>query len=1060
MILAEGTMSTTFGSFDDDDDDSLLISPTVGRVRGDTNAPDHDHPQTADTAIVVHSTIESPTSATDIAPTDESFTMAKTPQNQKSKFNYASALEELEFLAPTPARVKTERTRIQANCEDEGKSQMESPLIRKFSSPPSPLASSPSPLRGNATTVQSDEIIKSHIDASPLPKIPTTQTSHLTASNTQTHCSGLKSVFRQPCILRTSSTESLNLGRPVNESYDITELNLPSGVGYDEDGGDLFAKDSDLSMEVEKQCANVNYDGLILEECNRFESANIKADEAITSMVKHTSCSENEDEMIDAVVHPTSKVYPAVVDRPWDIMDSEESEEDFVTKNRQSGYVEKMNESIASYFSSYGGTIPPEQNVNTINDSLEFSDDLDCSFEESRVGLLPTRPSMDKEQRRSHFYKVSDEVDGNEHSSDTDKFSVFGDDSTQIGVDQGSVKALCDVDEENRDGSQGFLIGVKSSHEDDSKCEPSVDCSNSIPSASQFQLRTGASNLGDSDSLFAEYIEDPCTLCVGNSESTVPKLTTAYDSDADARTKAQGDVNDSGDDNINNDCITSGNTCAIIDGNNPTLAVDARDGAAHYLLPIDSNLQAEQENSSDAQLGFDFDYSLSGVEEVVLQVPKTKSDHQELSVSNASIGSFSDDLSPIWGSAPSQNSILDNSSPDLRIEIASENLNNFSGEVKLSFDGKEDHQQSITDGCVIAVGESAFQVPFQQPAEEYSNNDQSDFHVRKFDVNKDSARGTENYHIQTHSESDVGTIKNQKMAVRGLENKRVSLEDLSSYQQSFDSTSNAFLERLREGAELRKREVTRGRHSMERKEQILSEEKIVRAQNMTMTAVSEERSKSPALHSIPKTMRQRTQSIDYSSKSNEKVFGHKLLDRDDDNPHRPFKATPLPATSCAITSTVTHGAKRKSSTVFRLIPTQNNINNKSLALNIKPPKRLLSGEDASNAKAMSLRKRIQEEEDKIRRESTFKARPLPVTTRARSFDPLVGEHLVDGKSAQSEKENMAFVPRSSFRAEERKLYDIAKAQREQVRRQDEIEQRNRRIEETKAEIHELKKFLR
>jgi hypothetical protein len=369
-------------------------------------------------------------------------------------------------------------------------------------------------------------------------------------------------------------------------------------------------------------------------------------------------------------------------------------------------------------------------------------------------------------------------------------------------------------------------------------------------------------------------------------------------------------------------------------------------------------------------------------------------DHSaELSLSKSTLVTISDELSPI-----------------------------LSGGIELSLDVEETHE--YCNPSAPSIGTASFTE--RNVTMKLSASDKSA-------LAKENADKI-NYPIGT----SFGTTDEQPPAQKCSENKRASFEDLSSYQQNFNSTSTAFLERLREGAELRKREVTRGRHSMERKEQLLSEEKNVRVQQMSMPSVAEEGRKN---NSIAVTS------------------GRKLLGREDD-PYRLFKANLLPATSASITSTAALGAKRKSSTVFRSLQAPNNSCVKSSVLNAKPPKRLLAGEDASNAKEMSLRKKIQDEEDKIRRESTFKARPLPVTTRTKSFEPLVGEHLVQGKSDQRGKENIAFIPRSSHRAEERKLYDIAKAEREIERRKEEIEKRNRRIEQANAEINELKKFLR
>jgi len=95
----------------------------------------------------------------------------------------------------------------------------------------------------------------------------------------------------------------------------------------------------------------------------------------------------------------------------------------------------------------------------------------------------------------------------------------------------------------------------------------------------------------------------------------------------------------------------------------------------------------------------------------------------------------------------------------------------------------------------------------------------------------------------------------------------------------------------------------------------------------------------------------------------------------------------------------------------------------------------------------------------------FSARPLPATTVTRNHnfekEPLAGENLVPAKLARSGKENSAaFVPRSTIRAEERAMYDEEKAKRHLIEQNNQFEQRTRIIDQTKAEVKDLKKFIR
>ncbi len=1080
-------MSSSFESLDYDTDNSLLISPTVERlVWSNVNTADrrftavtNDMDQREEREFNSDASHSSTLEASNFIAEN----VAKTPQ--KSKFNYDYALEELEFLAPTPATTKKLQrlgTNIHDNCEEGAGSILKSSMSKSFTPLSSSLASTLATVKETAT-LPSDDIIQAHIAASPLAKIPNPmQITHVKSSihssfdseddaATNVHPDGNgTSVFRQPCIRRSNSNESLslrlNLGHPVHESYDIAEANFPSSVGYCEQGNEHFVKDSNLSMEVEKRVADANRDGFVLEERGRVEKLDVKSYfvtearefEDTDDNISHKTTEFHDNVALDKIIKGDAEV-------PWDILDSDDSEEDTMSNERQSGYVEKMNESIASYFSSHGGTIPLEGNN---HDSLEFSADLDDSWEGSNMGPQSMHHSIDKDQQQSSYFEKKvvhqkpretsycDKFDVNKYMSNTHNLSTMGDDPTQIYVDQSADNSLTDAGKctDDPDGSLGFLISIKSTHGDDH--------SNSVQSLSQFQMQTGASSLGEDHSLLAADTGDPDTFYVGNQDGSLIKNTPRHTNlDANAKMStasicigAQEDAHYPGDDI--NGSSTYGIAHARAGENDSNLAIEPRDEASQ--LQNNSELQSEHADLSDAPLGFDFENSLSGDGEDIeissraasVQIPLDDI-HQDLSVSNASIGSFSDDLSPIWGSTSSRSSFLDETSPDLRIELTSENFNNISGDVKRIIDDERNHVHSISHTTSsdsaprinagsdnMSVRASGFHARSRQPVR--------DICTETIDIKDKSAEVVENViHVQT---STAGTMNEQPSARLSSENKRASLEYLSSYQRSFTSTSSAFLERLREGAELRKREVTRGRHSMERKEHVLSEEKNVRVQKLSMPSVAEERSMSPPLLSIPKATSLHESSVDYSTKGTGKASeGQKGY------PNRCFKATPLPATSGSISSAVSQGAKRKSSTVFRPIYTQNNTNN--------TPKRLLSGEDASTAKEVSLRKRIQEEEARMRRESTFKARPLPATTRTRSFEPLVGEHLLArGKSVQRGKENSAFIPYSSHRAEERKLYDIAKAEREQERRMDQIEQRSRRIDQTKAEINELKKFLR
>ena len=413
---------------------------------------------------------------------------------------------------------------------------------------------------------------------------------------------------------------------------------------------------------------------------------------------------------------------------------------------------------------------------------------------------------------------------------------------------------------------------------------------------------------------------------------------------------------------------------------------------------------------------------------------------------------------------------------------------------------------------------------------------------------------------------------------------RDSLDDLISYQKKFDSTSNAFLEHLRGVAENRKREVTRCRYSLERKEQIMLEEKEEREIGTTTSTISEVKktyprvslgssrrgkkiegvdpykpfkarplpvttvvsgSKSqdgvlsvakypPTTPCEPRLGKHRRESsaaqsivrmkgskpcasVVHVSKKVEPVVQRKSLTPGGD-PYVPFKARPMPAISLSKASTrpstgptLSLGTKRKSlenadsvrKYINALRPyttekpspkpiklSQSKLSVNNSALHAKPFKRLLAGKEASLDKEMSQKKRLQEEEKKLRRESTFKALPLPATTLEQRKDPsisfdLVGEKLISDESVsalRSGKENFCngpvsperglthqkkrpsmcepFVPRSSIRAEERAAFDAERAVRERRSHEDQIKRRKEIINRTTSEIEDLKKYIR
>ena len=328
---------------------------------------------------------------------------------------------------------------------------------------------------------------------------------------------------------------------------------------------------------------------------------------------------------------------------------------------------------------------------------------------------------------------------------------------------------------------------------------------------------------------------------------------------------------------------------------------------------------------------------------------------------------------------------------------------------------------------------------------------------------------------------------NSVVCTPGPDGRRSSLEDLSSHQQHLERTSSAFRKHLRDAAESRKREVTRARYSMERKEQILYEEKEKIVQQETPAQAAEEVKMKGS--QIPE-VRRRKKKIDgqnpykpfkalplpsTTSKPAQpripKKTGGSVSQRQTavprKNPYIPFKSRPMPKASGPTKPPVVYagGAKRKSSTAFQPNTTQNRpCHAKSTALHGKPPKRLLSGEDASTAKAMGQTQRLLEEEARLKKNATFKALPLPPTNQVqRSGRRLIGEDLVLPRPAaqgNGEENGVAFVPRSSARAIERARYDAKGAERERRRLQEQMELRNSIIDQNTKDIKNLKRALR
>lgn len=156
------------------------------------------------------------------------------------------------------------------------------------------------------------------------------------------------------------------------------------------------------------------------------------------------------------------------------------------------------------------------------------------------------------------------------------------------------------------------------------------------------------------------------------------------------------------------------------------------------------------------------------------------------------------------------------------------------------------------------------------------------------------------------------------------------------------------------------------------------------------------------------------------------------------------------------------GSKRKSPTSSQPHIGENRAYGTNMAINARPPKRLLSGESASYAKEMNRKKLLQEDDERIQRDSVFKARPLPATTLPRGHKGGMEQRRNrpnNSRVPRAGKENSAFKPSSSARAEERAAYNEERKAREDARRHEQIRKRNAIINETSEEIEKLKRLI-
>jgi hypothetical protein len=1155
-------MSFLDDSFDEPDD-SLLVSPTSAnrsRLRDDRQ---HD---------------SAPVDTRDSEPCDEgeSFLLARTPA--KSKFNYASAMEELEFLAPTPATAKaTDRRerRLGAVFESLEEAEDDSPLMEPDRAKQQPALRDAETRASTgrralfSLSSSSSHVLETEVPASPeieetffadnddspslaspqaneefSPIVPTNDGRRGDAidATDSYHEDYESSIFRHPCNRKSDSEETshlqIKLGRNVNESYDST-------VACDDQrdfraGDERMVKDADLSMEVEKAYTDYK-SGAVSSELLIHGSPREKQSDHISQGNEDVNVSIDVAINQGNVIHRRPKFRPPIDEyklEPWDSMCSDDSEETTEVNDQPSGYVEMMRKSIDCYFSSQLGSLPEDDDVCNDSDCSESSDKLGDSSDERDEESSPSSDSR-KEVNAS---EIQDASCASGYSDDENKggminLTAMGDDASQIDVSETLEyaayvnssqhpryeDALVESDDasnvrqwgrnisESSDKLQDFIsVGVDAINGNNPEADQLG--SSSIPSSTTGQLElencTGSKSIIDSSYSSTRYgaqvpaatndqLDD--TSFGSNASNSGPdnsisrtKLTLEYEQISQTKNSP---LNNDGCQDFAPDYANNNSMEASID-NESQLAVmyDAESSSLHLDAYVRQNTESSLEMKAKVN-HFSSDFFVpDGIDSIPANhekmFPKPTLEERRYNDVNHSPARLkvpvlnalsSNYLSPILKSLSPHDScdlpsdgehatILDeylssNSSPWQKCRRDTAYAAATSNEMKSILGGKVGVESSEPTACnegsagahlIASTKDSIFQVLSHQPFQDRddiiddsmkrsaSPNDQPS-HVEDESQNLDQHSAVALYDDAQNTASILGMTGQQQLSPDiESQSRRKSFDEFSSYQQTFNSRSNAFIERLRGAAEYRKREVTSGRISMERKEQMLYEEKMVRVE-MSMPAVDEESMvKSPRKAAAP---------------PKNKFEG--------DDPFRPFKAKPLPASTIECmtlrtemqSSTSSLGAKRKTSNAFRPHPAQNESHlNKSA--NVKPPKRLLSGKEASIVKEMKHRNRLQEEQQRIKRESTFVARALPVRTLTRSQTALAGEDLVSSPSGQRDKENKAFIPRSSIRAEKRKSYNLEKAAREQQRKEADIERRHQLIERTKTEIEKLKKSIR
>lgn len=1047
------------GSDDDDDidaDASLLVSPQRGGV--DENEDDFKNPNLdpmIDEMMAAkeeegNSLLLDETVATD---DDDATTPAK------RKFSYAAAMEQLDesWLAPTPnykpmsrcglghcdtdesppdltmdakienggqwveSPVKDDPQRLKATEKEDATNEKSSPRIAALA--PAPMHPSPAMATTTAALLNDQSILSPNIE--------------LSAETTS-------AIFRYPSAhylqrhhdqqqeqQQVTTTMTLHLGHPINESYDSVEQR---GQNHEQekissvlvDGRDRV--ENDIFMKEEKKKADDNYDDesiidfdddleggeedlfdksfsnseldTTLEEEN-VAAANDDETEGLTLTQLAAGCKTDSDVFLQKIEHTKSgqydfiddnEVIPEQHDTSVEENDTLQEEECDVANDDDGEEVRKidLNKSTSDYHQSS----PSESEENEMQEFLPpvvESAEIDCGFNNERDDIIEEKPELTTTSSRGDLLTFFTSAD----SDDT------------IDLSEKQIQNVYQASE------------LDDSSKEITNANKNFDPSNDTPTLASLE-----------DVVANDYLE----YSTSNQPSSEVVAQTDLSFEGNSSLSASLDVSLS---NIDREALFAGtfsqqlspirqNSSSPHDMSQRQDDEDINADSNEDHIPLPGVLSTSpisgipSPHDCKPLLGAD----LCAEEEDQLE----KSDHDP-------VGHHQGDCAPADVDSLEEYSAV---SAVENVEAKKGSIFAVLSEVNADVSSTEVIQDELSNGeedVNVQVGYEVLSDPSMDDNIKESVNEDAYITGPEQSPNGISAD------VNVEDSNDIE-----------LDDRNKSLEDLSSYQQSFNSTSTEFIERLRGAAESRKREVTKARSSMERKEQVLYAEKEDREVLPTLSEVAEE-------------------------------IGDELMKRTDvvKTQARPFKARPPPAFvepesqlrmssrkeknsghPARSTAKTTRGSKRKSSNALRPRIDDSNAYSSKSEISAKPPKRLLSGEDASHAKEINLRKLLQEDEERIRRESVFKARPLPATTLPRGhIGGLQRKHKKqNSKTALYGKENSAFKPSSSVRAEERAAYNEEKKAREEARRQEQIQRRNALIDETNAEIDHLKRFIR